>query len=54
MPKREPSLTDKGLKAYEEHYKYHSELSKQILGALNEAESEQLLALIKKINNEIF
>lgn len=48
------SLTDKGLKAYEEHHQYHSDLSKQMLGVLTEEESEQLLSLLKKINNEIF
>ncbi|HWR41720.1 MarR family winged helix-turn-helix transcriptional regulator [Sporomusa sp.] len=48
------SLTEKGLKAYEEHHKYHSDLSRQILGVLTEAESEQLLSLFKKINTEIF
>ena len=48
------SLTEKGLQAYEEHHQFHSELSKQVLGALTEEESEQLLKTLQKINAEIF
>ena len=48
------SLTEKGRKAYEEHHKYHTDLSTQVLGALSEEESQQLLAILKKINAEIF
>lgn len=48
------SLTEKGLQAYEEHHKYHSELSRQVLEALTEEESEQLLTILQKINSEIF
>lgn len=48
------SLTEKGLQAYDEHHKYHSELSRQILGVLSKEESEQLLTTLQKINTEIF
>lgn len=48
------SLTEKGMKAYDEHHKYHTDLSRQILGVLTEEESLQLLNIIKKINTEIF
>ncbi len=48
------SLTEKGMKAYDEHHEYHSDLSRQILGVLTEEESEQLLNILKKINTEIF
>lgn len=48
------SLTEKGLQAYEEHHKYHSELSRQVLEALTEEESEELLTILQKINSEIF
>lgn len=48
------SLTEKGLRAYDEHHKYHSELSRQVLEVLSEEESDQLLKVLQKLNTEIF
>lgn len=48
------SLTDKGLKAYAEHHRYHLKLTEQIQSALTEEEVGQLLAILRKVNSEIF
>ena len=48
------SLTPKGKQAYDEHHQYHTSLSDQILAALSEEEAGQLLALLKKINMQVF
>ncbi len=48
------TLTGKGQKAFVEHHQYHTKLTEQILSALSEEESEQLLRILKKINTETF
>ncbi|HBC94424.1 MAG TPA: MarR family transcriptional regulator [Pelotomaculum sp.] len=48
------SLTDKGLKAYNEHHRYHQTLTEQILSVLSEEEATQMQAILKKINSGIF
>lgn len=48
------SLTPKGKAAYDEHHQYHTSLSEQILAALSEEEAGQLLALLQKINRQVF
>jgi DNA-binding MarR family transcriptional regulator len=47
-------LTDKGIKAYEEHHQYHLQLTEQMLSILSEEEIGQLLNILKKINAETF
>ena len=47
------SLTDKGIKAFKEHHKFHLELTNQILSTISEEEANQLLVILQKINNEI-
>lgn len=48
------ALTERGKRAFDEHHRYHSDLSEQILSALSPEESEQFLAILKKINAEAF
>lgn len=48
------TLTTKGKRAFAEHHRYHSDLTEQILSALSAEESEQFLAILKKINAEAF
>ncbi|MDW7685281.1 MAG: MarR family transcriptional regulator [Bacillota bacterium] len=48
------SLTEKGLKASEEHHQYHLNLTEQILSVLSDDEARQLLHALIKINAEIF
>lgn len=48
------SLTEKGRKAYREHHNYHHSLTEQILSVLSEEEGKQLLAVLRKINTEVF
>jgi DNA-binding MarR family transcriptional regulator len=48
------SLTDKGKQAYREHHDYHHCLTEQILSVLAEEEGTQLLAMLQKINAEVF
>ena len=48
------SLTAKGQKAYDEHHKYHTSLSDQILAVLTEEESLQLQHLLLTINRQVF
>lgn len=48
------SLTDKGMRAFDEHHQYHLSLTEQMLSALSEEETSQLLKILKKINTEIF
>lgn len=48
------NLTDKGRQAFAEHHRYHLTLTDQIISALPEEEAFQLLAMLKKINAEIF
>ncbi len=48
------SLTEKGMKAFEEHHRLHLNLTEQMRSCLKEDEVKQLLDLIKKINGEIF
>ena len=48
------TLTAKGKRAFAEHHRYHSDLTEQILSALSAEESEQFLAILKKINAEAF
>jgi len=47
-------LTDKGMKAYEEHHQYHLQLTEQMLSVLSDTEIEQLLNTLRKINAETF
>jgi DNA-binding MarR family transcriptional regulator len=47
-------LTEKGKEAFEEHHRYHLNLTEQMRSCLQEEEVRQLLTIIKKINNEIF
>ena len=48
------SLTEKGEKAFEEHHRFHLDLTEQMCAYLLEEEVKQLLEIIKKINREIF
>lgn len=48
------SLTAKGQQAYDEHHKYHTSLSEQILSIFTEEEAVQLQSLLKKINTQVF
>ncbi|BBB92150.1 MAG TPA: MarR family transcriptional regulator [Methylomusa anaerophila] len=48
------TLTDKGKKAFAEHHKYHNTLTEQVLSILSAEESAQMLAILKKVNAEIF
>lgn len=48
------SLTGKGQEAFEEHHRYHLDLTRQITAALGEGEMLQLLEILKKINAETF
>lgn len=48
------SLTEKGMKAFDEHHKFHRHLTEQMLSTLSEDEVEQLLNILKKINAEVF
>ena len=48
------ALTEKGKRAFAEHHQYHSDLTEQILAVLSPEESEQLLAILRKINVEAF
>lgn len=48
------SLTEKGAKAFEEHHRFHLELTERMLDCLQEEKTRQLLEIIKKINREIF
>jgi DNA-binding MarR family transcriptional regulator len=47
-------LTEKGRKAFEEHHQYHLDLTEQMLSTLSEDETNQLLGIVRKINNEVF
>ncbi|GBF33101.1 transcriptional regulator [Desulfocucumis palustris] len=47
-------LTEKGMKAFEEHHQYHLQLTEQMLSVLSDTEIEQLLNALKKINAETF
>ena len=48
------SLTEKGLKAFAEHHRYHLTLTEQIQTILTEEETDKLQGILKKINAEIF
>lgn len=48
------SLTDKGAAAFHEHHKFHYHLTEQMLSVLSEEEANQLLAVLRKLNSEIF
>jgi DNA-binding MarR family transcriptional regulator len=48
------TLTSKGQKAFEEHHQYHTKLTEQVVAALTEEESEQLVKLLRKVNHEAF
>ncbi len=48
------SLTEKGIKAFEEHHRFHLSLTEQMRACLQEEEIQQLLNIIKKVNREIF
>lgn len=48
------SLTDKGWQAFDEHHKFHLTLTEQMISVLTGEEVEQLLAVLKKINAEVF
>ncbi|WP_347489043.1 MarR family transcriptional regulator [Desulfoscipio sp. XC116] len=47
-------LTDKGMQAFKEHHQYHLCLTEQMLSPLSDAEIEQMLNILKKINAETF
>lgn len=47
-------LTDKGKRAYEDHHRYHLNLTEQMLSALSAEEIKQLQNILKKINSEVF
>jgi len=47
------SLTEKGLKAFQEHHKFHLGLTAQLLSMLTEEEALQFLNTLQKINAEI-
>jgi DNA-binding MarR family transcriptional regulator len=48
------TLTEKGQHAFSEHHQYHSNLTEQILAVLSSEENEQLIKILKKINEEAF
>ncbi|NMA65171.1 MAG: MarR family transcriptional regulator [Clostridiaceae bacterium] len=48
------SLTEKGEKAFAEHHRLHLKLTEQMVSCLEKDEAKQLIAIIKKINKEIF
>lgn len=48
------SLTEKGREAFREHHKFHSELSSEMISVLSEEEARQLVAILRKINSEVF
>ncbi|MBP2651411.1 MAG: mhqR 1 [Firmicutes bacterium] len=48
------TLTEKGQRAFAEHHQYHYNLTDQILAVLSSEENEQLLKILKKINEEAF
>ncbi|MBP2636415.1 MAG: transcriptional regulator, MarR family [Firmicutes bacterium] len=48
------TLTEKGQAAFTEHHQYHTDLTAQILSVLTSEESEQLLHILKKLNQEAF
>ena len=48
------SLTGKGLKAFQEHHRYHLNLTEQMVSTLTDEEVRQLLELIRKVNAETF
>lgn len=48
------SLTGKGLEAFQEHHRYHLNLTEQMVSSLTEAEVKQFLELIRKVNAEAF
>ena len=48
------SLTDIGMKAYEEHHDYHLRLTEQMTSTLSDDEIKQFLYTLKKINIETF
>ena len=48
------TLTDKGRQAFDEHHQYHCNLTEQIQSVLSDEETVQLLAILKKINEEAF
>lgn len=48
------SLTEKGVKAYEEHHRFHLKLTEQMQDCLQEERAGQLLEAIKIINRDIF
>lgn len=48
------TLTKNGQQAFMEHHQYHTKLTEQVMEALSDEESEQLVGLLKKINAETF
>ncbi len=48
------SLTGKGREAFQEHHRYHLNLTEQMVSSLTEAEIKQFLELIRKVNAEAF
>ena len=48
------SLTEKGMKAFEEHHNYHLNLTEQMVSNLSEEEIDQFYRILKKINVETF
>lgn len=48
------SLTKKGQQAFAEHHQYHTKLTEQVMAALSDEESAQLVGLLKKVNAEVF
>lgn len=48
------SLTEKGMKVFEEHHKYHINLTEQIISSLSATEVDQLFSILGKINANTF
>jgi DNA-binding MarR family transcriptional regulator len=48
------SLTEKGKAAFEEHHKYHLNLTEQIVSNLTDEEIIQLVSILKKISHTTF
>lgn len=48
------SLTEKGKTAFDEHHRYHFNLTEQIMSSLSEDDAARFLELLKKINIEVF
>ncbi|WP_456475786.1 MarR family winged helix-turn-helix transcriptional regulator [Candidatus Pyrohabitans sp.] len=47
-------LTKAGQEAFEEHHRYHMQLTEELISHLREDEITQLLAILQKLNRHLF